>query len=59
MGTRCNVYRHNKATQTTLSQKVLKSSDGKDAAPAEWWNIDIRTLEGRLALMECLNEVKA
>ncbi|KAF9163346.1 hypothetical protein BGX20_001361 [Mortierella sp. AD010] len=58
MGARCNVYRHNVATQETFPQEILKS-EVEDTAPVEWWCINISTLEGRLALTECFNEVRA
>ncbi|KAF9979867.1 hypothetical protein BGZ79_006452, partial [Entomortierella chlamydospora] len=60
MGLRCSVYRHNIATQETLPEPPATINGSMvDSAPAEWWNIDISTLDGRLALMECFDEVKA
>ncbi|KAF9344284.1 hypothetical protein BGX26_004577 [Mortierella sp. AD094] len=60
VGTRCCVYTYNESQRQVTPAKIEPTDLRivEDLAPAERWNIDIATLEGRLALNAVFDEVK-
>ncbi|KAK3809701.1 MAG: hypothetical protein JOS17DRAFT_764877 [Linnemannia elongata] len=62
IGTRCYVYTYNHTLGTVTPGQILQhdpDDETENLAPATNWNIDISTLEGRQALLEYFNDVKA
>ncbi|KAF9165875.1 hypothetical protein BGX20_000427 [Mortierella sp. AD010] len=61
IGTRCCVYRFNKATGQAEPPRILATDDSivEDLAPGSRWSIDISTQAGRVELNNWFNTVKA
>ena len=61
LGGHCAIYRYDVRTRllTPKENMPVNWSTVEDLAPASWWNINIRTLEGRIALNEVFLQIKA
>jgi hypothetical protein len=56
MGPRCNIYKHDRATDETMPEVITEITE--NVAPMRWWNTDLSTLGGRQSLAAIFDEVK-